>query len=46
MFDLGKFEVAKMLLEYGADINSQNGMGYTALHWSVGAGKISYILSA
>lgn len=45
-FISGKFEVTKMLLEYGADINSQNGMGYTALHWSVGAGKITYIFLA
>lgn len=36
----GKIDIAKILLEKGANINSQNDLGYTGLHWSVGQGDI------
>lgn len=37
---LGKLDIAKYLLEKGANINSQNDLGYTGLHWCVGQGDI------
>jgi ankyrin repeat protein len=32
----GHVDVAKLLLEHGADPDSDGGMGYTALHWAAG----------
>lgn len=36
---LGKIEIAK-ILQKDANINSQNDLGYTGLHWCVGQGDI------
>jgi ankyrin repeat protein len=36
----GKVEIARMLIDAGADVDVQNEVGSTPLHWAAGRGDI------